>query len=156
MNNVVVVDLDNRGEYINEYDDNKICDKLIEYILGSLSNSKGSVILKINFNYQENNDEKKRIKDMLLNDFAANLENINVEIRRLSYRGIILGILGVFFFLVYWYLEQYHVFLFSELFLVTCWVAFWKVAEDFLFSRKDLIDKRRKYIRLLNAEFEIN
>ena len=49
MNSVIEIDLDNRLEYLNEFDDNRIADRLCQYILDSYVDFKEDVELKVKF-----------------------------------------------------------------------------------------------------------
>ena len=51
MNSVIEIDLDNRLEYLNEFDDNRITDRLCQYILDFYVDFKNDVELRVKFNY---------------------------------------------------------------------------------------------------------
>ena len=156
MINIIDVDLDSREEYVNEYDDNKINNSLHDYIMDGLKNIKIDVLLKINFHYLVEDDEKEKVRDLLLNDFDDCLKKVNDELRRLNWQYIFLGILGVIFLAIYWYLEKFHVFIVSEFCLVVSWVVFWQIAESILFFRRNLIIERKKCKKLLSCKIEVN
>ena len=64
-------------------------------------------------------------------------------------------VLGIVFLGIYWYFDKYNIFIFAEIFMIIGWVAFWVVAESFLFQRRNLIINRKKYLKLLNAKISI-
>lgn len=155
MNSVIEIDLDNRLEYLNEFDDNRIADRLCQYILDSYVDFKNDVELRVKFNYVVKQSEKENINNIFKNSFERYLKQIDREFRWLNLRDVILIALGIIFFGIYWYFDKYNIFIFAEIFMIIGWVAFWVVAESFLFQRRNLIINRKKYLKLLNAKISI-
>lgn len=156
MENRIEIDLDNRDEYVNEYDDNKICDDLHHYVIESVTNVKREVIIHISFHFKVTNGEKKRVQDMLYRDFQSSLLEIKQEIKYLNIRDFFLFIIGWFLFFLSYFFEYMGMKLFSEFFMVVTWVAFWEVAESFLFERRHLILQKKKYQRLVCSKIIID
>ena len=152
MNTVIEIDLDNRFEYVNEFDDNRINDRLLQYILDSIIDIKKEVVLNIKFNYMYDKKEKKYICSMLNLSFKTAFINNDLEIRRLNFRNFILLFLGFLFLIIYWCLDNFNLFIFAEFFMVISWVAFWEIADSLLFKRRKLVVARRKYQKLLKAK----
>ena len=155
MNSVIEIDLDNRLEYLNEFDDNRIADRLCQYILDSYVDFKKGVELRVKFNYVVKQSEKENINNIFKNSFERYLKQIDREFRWLNLRDVILIALGIIFLGIYWYFDKYNIFIFAEIFMIIGWVAFWVVAESFLFQRRNLIINRKKYLKLLNAKISI-
>lgn len=155
MNSVIEIDLDNRLEYLNEFDDNRIADRLCQYILDSYVDFKNDVELRVKFNYVVKQSEKENINNIFKNSFERYLKQIDREFRWLNLRDVILIVLGIVFLGIYWYFDKYNIFIFAEIFMIIGWVAFWVVAESFLFQRRNLIINRKKYLKLLNAKISI-
>ena len=155
MNSVIEIDLDNRLEYLNEFDDNRIADRLCQYILDSYVDFKKVVELRVKFNYVVKQSEKENINNIFKNSFERYLKQIDREFRWLNLRDVILIVLGIVFLGIYWYFDKYNIFIFAEIFMIIGWVAFWVVAESFLFQRRNLIINRKKYLKLLNAKISI-
>ena len=155
MNSVIEIDLDNRLEYLNEFDDNRIADRLCQYILDSYVDFKKVVELRVKFNYVVKQSEKENINNIFKNSFERYLKQIDREFRWLNLRDVILIVLGIVFLGIYWYFDKYNIFIFAEIFMIIGWVAFWGVAESFLFQRRNLIINRKKYLKLLNAKISI-
>ena len=155
MNSVIEIDLDNRSEYLNEFDDNRIADRLCQYILDSYVDFKKVVELRVKFNYVVKQSEKENINNIFKNSFERYLKQIDREFRWLNLRDVILIVLGIVFLGIYWYFDKYNIFIFAEIFMIIGWVAFWVVAESFLFQRRNLIINRKKYLKLLNAKISI-
>lgn len=156
MNNVIEIDLDSRDEYVNEYNDDRISDRMQKYILDFPIDMKQDVVLKLNFNYKVKADEINSIENMIKLSFSSSLSRTENEIKKLNYRDLILLLLGILFLIIYCYLDEIKVFLFAEFFLIIGWVAFWEVAESFLFYRRKLVRNRRKYQKLMLAKIEIS
>lgn len=152
MNNIVEIDLDNREEYINEYDDSKISENLSQYIIDSFRDIKRNVILSIKFNFKVSSVEKEQVKKMLYRDFKEGLTFADKEIKELDVRNIILFLVGVMLFFLSYFFECMGMNVFSEFFMVVTWVAFWEIAENFLFIRRNLVCRKKKYHKLLKAE----
>ena len=155
MNSVIEIDLDNRLEYLNEFDDNRIADRLCQYILDSYVDFKKGVELRVKFNYVVKQSEKENINNIFKNSFERYLKQIDREFRWLNLRDVILIVLGIIFLGIYWYFDKYNIFIFAEIFMIIGWVAFWVVAESFLFQRRNLIINRKKYLKLLDAKISI-
>lgn len=155
MNSVIEIDLDNRLEYLNEFDDNRIADRLCQYILDSYVDFKKVVELRVKFNYVVKQSEKENINNIFKNSFERYLKQIDREFRWLNLRDVILIVLGIVFLGIYWYFDKYNIFIFAEIFMIIGWGAFWVVAESFLFQRRNLIINRKKYLKLLNAKISI-
>ena len=155
MNSVIEIDLDNRLEYLNEFDDNRIADRLCQYILDFYVDFKNDVELRVKFNYVVKQSEKENINNIFKNSFERYLKQIDREFRWLNLRDVILIVLGIVFLGIYWYFDKYNIFIFVEIFMIIGWVAFWVVGESFLFQRQNLIINRKKYLKLLNVKISI-
>lgn len=155
MDNVIEIDLDNRDEYVNEYNDGRINERMQQYILDYPINMKQDIVLKLNFNYKAKVDDIKFAEKMIKLSFSSSLSSIETKLKKLNYRDFTLLLLGILFLLIYCYLDKIKVFLFAEIFLIIGWVAFWEIAESLLFYRKKLVWSRRKYQKLMLAKIEI-
>lgn len=149
---IIEIDLDNKGEYINLYNDDKISDDLHNYLFDYRIPFKEEVKVKINFHYLALGSERERVSLMLKKDFRESLEYSKSMIRGLIYQNIFLFFLGVFLFFLSKFFESYNMDFVSEFFLVVAWVAIWEIAESILFRQRKWIGKKKKYIKLLNSE----
>lgn len=152
MDTLIEIDLDSRFEYVNEFDDSRINDRLLRYILNSFVDLKKDVSLNIKFNYLYDKKEKDDICNMLKSSFEMALINNGREIKKLNFRNLILLFLGFLFLIIYWCLDKFNLFIFAEFFMVISWVAFWEIADSLLFKRRKLVIARRKYQKLLKAK----
>lgn len=155
MERIIEIDLDSKYEYINKYDDNRINDSLLEYILNSYDDVKDDVSLYIKFNYDVSDDVKDNVSLVFRSSFEKSLLNVEKDLKRLRVRNFILMFLGFLFLVIYCLLERFNIFLFSELFLVISWVAFWEMTEGFLFNARKMLTIRRKYQKLLVSKISI-
>ena len=153
--NVIKIDLDSRFEYLNEFDDSKINDRLQNYILSSISDIKKDIMLIIKFNYKIDKNDFENVKDVFNLSFNSTLNNINNEIKMMNFKNFILLLLGFCFLMIYCYLEMKDIFIFAEFFMVVSWVFFWEFVESLLFKKRKLVIEKKKYQKLLSAEFKI-
>lgn len=151
---IINIDLDNKYEFISEYNDNMLNNKLREYLLENLEITKDEITLKFNFKYQEST-KKINIKKILNNSFNDYISDINNEIKRINIRNIIFSLLGIFNLAIYSYLNQFDIFLISEFCLIISWVVYWEIIESFLFTRRKFVINKKKSIKLINAKIEV-
>lgn len=76
MKKIIEVDLDNKLEYLNKYDDDIINDELHEYILANFDEINTNVILKIKFNYDVDDNELLKIQSVFKKSFAIEFDKI--------------------------------------------------------------------------------
>ena len=155
LKNLIEIDLDNRDEYIDSYDDKKINPDLSNYIIYKDIDIRNGVVFNIKFNYKVSELEKQNVKKMLYDSFNEGLNRTLEEIKKLNLRDFMLFGFGCLFLVIYWWLDWYKVSIFSEFFLVMGWVSFWEIAEDFLFLRPKHILKKRKYCCFLRSDIVI-
>lgn len=155
MKSFIEIDLDSRDEYINEYDDEKINSDLSNYIIEKDIDIKSNIVFNVKFNYKADETEKKNIQKMLYNSFDEELDKTLKELKKLNLRDFLFFAFGCLFMVIYWWFDWYKVSFFSEFFLVMAWVAFWEIAEDFLFLRPTYILKKRKYRCFLKADIVV-
>lgn len=149
MRNQIKIDLDNRFEYVNEYDDDKISDQLHDYINEYSIELNQDVVIVVNFNYKISLEESKKVVQLLKKDFEDTLEELYEEVRHLNIRDVILFFIGFCLLVLSGFCGN---FLISEFFSIISWVTFWEVAESFLFVRHRIRKDKRKYYKLLNSE----
>ena len=151
-NNVIHVDLDNRDEYINKYNDNRICDDLHNYLINEaikISN-KTRIILKIKFNYDVDEDEKNRVKKLIKNDFNDSL-NDKITFNSIAIKDIYLILIGIACIIVSVMFRYLKISVISEVFLIIGWVPIWELVSNILFIESDERMIKRKYKQLLRA-----
>lgn len=155
MKKIIEVDLDNKFEYVNKFDDNVINYELLKYLLISLDDFKRDVIIRIKFNYDVLENDICQVEDMFKRSFLIELDNIKKELRQQNVKNILLLLFGFIALIIYCCLDDGNIFLVAEFFMVISWVLFWEFAESILFRRRELALKRKKYKKLMDAEFKI-
>lgn len=155
MDNVIEIDLDLRDEYVNEYDDRRISDELHNFIMASNFDVKQAVVVRVKVHFEVSEKEQEFMKKMLYDDFRVTLDITKEEIRRSNVQDMLLLLMGFLLFFLSYFFGVVHMNLFSEFFLVITWVAFWQVAEDFLFYRRKIVIRRKKYQRLVDSKIDI-
>lgn len=155
MKKVIEIDLDNKLEYLNKYNDNIINDELHNYILSAFDDVNKNILLKVKFNYNIDKDERLKVALVFKDSFSIELDNIQKKIKKRNIRDAVLLVLGFLFLIIYCYLDDFDIFLIAEFFMVISWVSFWEFAESLLFGRKKLIVNKKKYEKLINTEIEI-
>ena len=155
MKKIIEIDLDNKLEYLNKYDDNIINDELHKYIIGVIDNLQNDILLMIRFNYKIEKQELAKVEAVFKKSFSIELDNIQLKLKKQNIRDAILLILGFLFLGIYCYLDDFNFFLVAEFFLVISWVILWEFTESLLFNRRLLLVNMKKYKKLINAEFEV-
>ena len=155
-NNVIHVDLDNRDEYINKYNDNKICDDLHNYLINEalkISN-KTRIIIKIKFNYEVDKEEKNWVKKLIKKDFNDSL-NDKITFDGIAIKDIYLILIGIACIVVSVMFRYLKVSVISEVFLIIGWVPIWELVSNILFIESEERMVKRKYKQLLRASIII-
>ena len=155
MKKIIEVDLDNKLEFLNMYDDNIINDELHKYILGIYDDVKRNVLLRIKFNYEVSKEDLSKVGLVFKKSFSIKYDNVKKQLRSQNIRDAILLLLGFLFLIIYCCLDGFNIFLVAEFFMVISWVLFWEFAESLLFDRRKLVINKIKYEKLIKAEFEI-
>ena len=155
MKKVIEIDLDNKLEYLNKYNDNIINDELHNYILSAFDDVNKNILLKVKFNYNIDKDKRLKVALVFKDSFSIELDNIQKKLKKRNIRDAVLLVLGFLFLIIYCYLDDFDIFLIAEFFMVISWVSFWEFAESLLFGRKKLIVNKKKYEKLINTEIEI-
>lgn len=116
MKNVIEIDLDNKDEYINKYDDSKISTDLHLYIINSMVDINKEIIIKVKFNFSFTLDDRNVFREMLYSDFRESLYFIHKEILSANFRNFILFIIGVVCFFLSFFFKNMDMELLSEFF----------------------------------------
>ena len=124
-------------------------------LLISLDDLKRDVIIRIKFNYDVLENDICQVEDMFKRSFLIELDNIKKELRQQNVKNILLLLFGFIALIIYCCLDGGNIFLVAEFFMVISWVLFWEFAESILFRRRELALKRKKYNKLMDAEFKI-
>ena len=155
MKKIIEIDLDNKFEYINDYDDTRINDLLLQYVLNSITDDNNDILLRVKFNYDIDRKGLENVEEVFKKSFSVEYNKLQLEIKKQNIRDFFLLVLGFLFLIIYCFLDDFNVFLIAEFFMVISWVAFWEFAESLLFVRRKLIGNRKKIKNLIDAMIEI-
>ena len=147
------IDLDSHLEFVSEYDDNYINSKLVDYLLEQ--DLSDSIQIDVYFHYLNDDYNIDYVKKIFKRSFESCIKSVDYELKDSRLRCIYMLLLGVSSSIMYIWLTYLKIPVFSEFFLILCWISFGEIIEDFLFYRKKIINKKKKYERLLNAKIKI-
>ena len=149
MEKVIKIDLINEIDLMNNYDENKLSNNLLEYIIKEALYIKREDKIKIIINNKCNT--KKDYKEMFINAFKEEYKN-NLKIHnRTNIVQLILLIIGIFFIFLSFQINNE---IWKEIFLISGWVPIWEMIELELFN--DVRDRKRKRVllKLINSKIE--
>ena len=149
MEKVIKIDLINEKDLINNYDENKLSNNLLEYIIKEALYIKRKDMIKIIINNKCNT--KKDYKEMFINAFKEEYKN-NLKIHnRTNIVQLILLIIGIFFIFLSFQINNE---IWKEIFLISGWVPIWEMIELELFN--DVRDRKRKRVllKLINSKID--
>ncbi len=153
--NKILIDLDSHFEFLSKYNDSFINKNLCNYLIEQCSSTNSDIEIELCFHYLEPNLDELEIQKRFYNSFKKNLNEIRFELKDSNVRCLFMFCLGVAASILYFGLSKMDIPVLSEFFLIVCWIAFGEIIEDFLFNRRKLIEKKKKYLILLNADINI-
>ena len=152
MLKTIDVDLPNKEDFLEKYNQKKVANAFLEYLIKEAKNvaKKDELILNIKVNFRHDLD----IEEMLIR--ALNEEYINT-VNDHYYNNlfqILLFFIGLFFLSLSTSFEDGI--LWKEILLIGGWVPIWEMIELELFN--DVRGRKRKNIikKLINSEININ
>ena len=153
-NAVINLDLDDRDEYINQYDDDKISDELHNYIIKEAMKIDNSsrIVIRVNMNFEVNDEEKKKLRRMLMRDFDDSINNREFMVRHDNVRNIYLTLIGISCLIISFLFSYLNIGLISEVFMIIGWVSIWEIVDDVLFEKTEWRLRKRKYMQLKRAK----
>ena len=152
--NIIEIDLDSKEEYINKYDDKLINDDLHDYVIKRAMEIKNNsdIIIRIHFNYAASVDEKRLVRNFIVNDINNNLKIKSSE--RINFKDIYLALIGIGCLIISIMFSYLKMGVVSEIFIIVGWVCIWEIVNDFLFIDGEVRLKRKKYLQLSKAKIE--
>lgn len=150
MEKIIEIDLNNRENLTEKYNNKIVSKKLVDYILEeAIFVSKNDLIkIIINNNCDIEEDCIELIKDGLKVEY-----NRTLKIKHLNnVRQVIYLIIGIIFLFLSTIIKDD--FIFKEVFIIIGWVPIWEVMEIELFTDIKERRKRRVIRKLLDSEFK--
>lgn len=148
MEKIIEVDLHDKFDLVEKYNENKISNELIEYIIKEAIPVNKNEKIKIVINLKCNTDRNciEILKEGLVEEYFKSIKRHKItEIKQICL--LIIGI--IFLFLSTLINEQV---IWKEILLITGWVPIWEVVDQTLFS--DITDngKRKIIKKILDSE----
>lgn len=151
MEKLIEIDLNNKYDLIDKYNEKKISNEIIEYIIKQakfLRNKQLKII--INKKCIIDKDIVKLIREGLEEECARSLEEHNTN----NIKQILFLILGVTFIFLSTLIDEGVIW--KEVLLISGWVPIWEMIEVELFPDVDGRRKRKLIKKLLNSEIIVN
>lgn len=149
MEQIIEIDLTNRNNLIDKYNEEKVSHSLIEYIIKQVNDIVLYDEIKIIINNKCTVDEDcvKLIKDGLKEEYNRSLKKRDDN----NIKQLIFFILGVFFIYISTLMKTDIVW--KEIILITGWVPIWKMIEVEILP--DVAGRRKRKIinKILGSEF---
>lgn len=154
--NTVKINIKNKEDYKNTYNENELSSELKEYILDHIKskNTKQNIKLDITTNFKINEKEELNLRYMIRRAFGLDVSEIMNISKKRSLKSLFAFILGTIFLLIYSFIPNQHVI--TEIILIIGWVLIWESTYNFLFKNIEtkLMITRRKQI--IKSKIEIN
>lgn len=148
MEEIIEISINNKYDLINKYNDKKVSNNLLKYIIKQTILLEKNKKIKILINKKINTDinSVELIKEGLKEEYKGSIE----ERHRNNIKQIILLLLGMFFIFIATRIEKIG--MWREIILITGWVPIWEMVKIELFS--DVYGRRKRKIikRLLKSE----
>lgn len=148
MNKTIEIDIKNKYDFLEKYNEKKVSRNLIKYIIREAMSIENNDKIKIIINKKcvIEKDCKKMINEGLQEEINKSLE----EYRRINKKQIWLFVLGITLLFLSSLIREDLIW--NEMLIIIAWVPIWKVMELELFPDMEGRRKRKKIKKLLNSE----
>ena len=150
MEEIVEINIKNKQDLVSKYNEQKLSDSLLKYILKETMHIKYGKNIKIVINKkcEINEDIEKIIKNGLEDEYNRSIENRN----RTNEKQFIFLLLGILFIFLSTLIPSV---VWKEVVLITGWVPIWKMLEIELIP--DVYARRKRMIikKILKSEIEV-
>lgn len=151
MEKIIEIDLLEKEDFIEKYNNRKISKSLIEYMMDEAMfiGKKDTIKIEIHNDCNLEIDIVKMIKDGLEIEYQKNIKNRKLN----NIKQFILLLIGIIFLCLSTLMKEG--FIFQEVFLIIGWVPIWEAIEIELFT--DVKEKRKRQVlkKLLDGTIEI-
>ena len=149
MEQIIEIDLTNKHNLIDKYNENKISHGLVEYIIKQAEelNIHNEIKIIINKKFHIDEDCTKLIKEGLQEEYKRSMKKRDDN----NIKQLIFFILGAIFIFLSTLIKTGDVW--KEIILITGWVPIWKMIEVEILPDVAGRRKRRYIKKLLNSEF---
>lgn len=151
MEKIIEIDLNNKYDLIDKYNERKISNEIIEYIIKQAKLLRNKQIkFIINNKCHIDKDISKLIKEGLKEEYDRSLEEHNTN----NIKQILFLILGITFIFLSTLIDDGVIW--REVLLISGWVPIWEMIEVELFPDVDGRRKRKLIKKILNSEIVVN
>ncbi len=149
MEKVINIDINEESDMVEKYDNSKISQELLEYIIEKAKFTKKYDKIKIVIN--NNCQIKLNFPKMFYNAFEEEYKNNVQDHLRNNILQLVLLFLGIIFIFISFQIKNNEIW--KEIFLIGGWVPIWEMVDLELFT--DVRGKRRSKILLKLIDSEI-
>ena len=149
MEKIIEIDLHDKYDLVEKYNENKISNELIKYIIKEAIPIRKNEKIKIVINVKCNNinrDCKEFLKEGLIEEYNKSIQEHKIT----DIKQICLLILGIVFLFLTSNINNEVIW--KEILLITGWVPIWEVIDLELFSNTKGKGKIKIINKLLNSE----
>lgn len=152
LDNKIEVFLHDRDDYVNIFNNDRISSDLDDYILNETKTIglKEHIIIEIKSEFDMNDDEKNKLRDMIKLSFYDDIIELNVFEKTLLKKNIIFMIIGVLFILMYFLFNEFIII--NELLLIIGWLFVSESIYALIFGSSDNNIKILKRKQLVNSD----
>ena len=148
MNNIIEIELNNKNDYKNKFNNNRISEELNTYISNEVKalNLDDKITLEIDNKIKLNENEQKELVKMIKLSYKEDLDELKIYERRLNNQSLLLLGIGIMILLAYYF--AINILFVSEFTLIIGWLFIWEAGDLFLFTRREnkMKQERRKQI----------
>ncbi len=159
MNNETIIEIsfDEKDDYINQFNENKLSNYLSNYILDeckgkSLANR---ITLNVKVNFKMSSKEKEEFKKMIHENYKSDLSEYMLILKYSNLKKMIVFFAGIILIYLHYFKDISNNKVISEVILVIGWVAIWEAAYTWLFenSKNRVKIKRLKQLTKCKINF---
>ncbi len=155
---IINMTFDEKDDYISQFNENKLSNKLSNYILDECRGKplKNKITLNIKMNYRISNKEKEEFIKMIHNNYKDDLKEYMLILKRSIIKKIIIFFIGVVLIYLAYFKDIMDNEVISEIILIIGWVAIWEVAYTWFFEsdKNRIMVKRLKQLIKCNINFK--
>lgn len=148
MEKIIEIDINNKYDLIDKYNEKKLSQELLEYIIKQVALTKKNKQIKIIINKKCHIDKEvtKFIKEGLKEEYNRSLE----EYHKNNKKQLFFLFIGTILIFLSTLIEKGLIW--KELLLISGWVPIWEMVEVELFPDVESRKERKNIRRLLNSE----
>lgn len=154
--NTVKINIKNKEDYKNTYNENELSSELKQYILDHIKskNTKQNIKLDIATDFKMDEKEALNLTYMIRRAFGLDVSEIMNISKKRTLKNILIFIMGIIFLVIYSFIPK--AIILNEVILIIGWVLIWESLYNFLFKNIEtkLMIIRRKQI--IKSKIEIN